>query len=86
VTAAIIFATAYVLHRLVEAPALDLAKRLTARPRYRSQRSWSDPPRRWTPRAAPEPAPAAVAAAKIAGVRLTATIDVAPPPPEAPTS
>ncbi|MBA2327215.1 MAG: hypothetical protein H0V95_11305 [Actinobacteria bacterium] len=40
----------------VEDPAMNLARRITGRPRYRTARSWSDPPRRWRRRAeAPEP-------------------------------
>jgi peptidoglycan/LPS O-acetylase OafA/YrhL len=62
---------AFLLHKLVEKPTYALAQRITAKPRFRSTSSWSDParPRRrrrepGTPGAAPAeppvPAPAPV--------------------------
>jgi peptidoglycan/LPS O-acetylase OafA/YrhL len=43
--AAAVLGIAYLLHRLVEKPAYALAQRVTARARFRSDRSWSDEPR-----------------------------------------
>jgi peptidoglycan/LPS O-acetylase OafA/YrhL len=50
VAAAAVLVIAYGLHKLVEQPTYALAQRITARPRFRSNRSWSDPPRRRAPR------------------------------------
>jgi len=47
VTTVIVLVLAYALHKVVEDPAMNLARRITGRPRYRTARSWSDPPRRW---------------------------------------
>lgn len=61
VTTVIVLVLAYVLHKLVEDPAMNLARRITGRPRYRTARSWSDPPRRWRRRVeTPEPVTAPV--------------------------
>lgn len=45
VAAAAVLAIAYVLHRLVEKPTYALAQKITAQPRFRSDRSWSDEPK-----------------------------------------
>ena len=43
--AAAVLGVAYLLHRLVEKPTYALAQKLTAQPRFRSDRSWSDEPK-----------------------------------------
>jgi peptidoglycan/LPS O-acetylase OafA/YrhL len=40
-----VLAIAYTLYRLVEKPTYDLAQNITAHPRFKTQTSWSDPPR-----------------------------------------
>jgi peptidoglycan/LPS O-acetylase OafA/YrhL len=44
--AASVLGIAYVLYRLVEKPTYDLAQKITAHPRFRTETSWSDPPRK----------------------------------------
>jgi len=51
---------AFLLHKLVEKPTYALAQRITAKPRFRSTSSWSDPARRrrrGREPTAPEPVP-----------------------------
>jgi peptidoglycan/LPS O-acetylase OafA/YrhL len=52
---AAVLAIAYLLYRLVEKPTYDLAQNITAHPRFKTQSSWSDPPRRRRQRVEPEP-------------------------------
>jgi peptidoglycan/LPS O-acetylase OafA/YrhL len=44
-SAAAVLGIAHLLYRLVEKPTYDLAQRITAHPRFRTDSSWSDPPR-----------------------------------------
>jgi peptidoglycan/LPS O-acetylase OafA/YrhL len=95
VAAAAVLLIAYGLYRLVEKPTYDLAQRITAKPRFRTERSWSDPPRPRRRRRAepdvtqpvPEPAPAPAPvgldlAADGNGSIPGAAVDAAPSGPE----
>ncbi len=76
VAAAAVLAIAFVLHKLVEKPTYALAQRITARPRFRSDRSWSDQPRPRRRRAEPdttEPVPAPSPAPAPIGLNLAAS-------------
>ena len=57
VTVAAVLGTAYGLHRLIEKPTMDFSQRFTAKPGFRTERSWSDDPKPLFRRRRPEPGP-----------------------------